>query len=153
MQIAAPFTAVFCLLYVSSGCAADLPLGRDHISQSGLTLPQAKALLLLVLRHQGYQLNKRGMFIDDDFKTSQGQAPHIGYFDFALGLDSSQAGATRYMGYYAVSKKTGDIWELNLCKRYLLPELERAQRLVMSRTKISFADERSERRGLGCPAD
>ena len=153
MQTIVKLAILLSLLGAHTAPAAEISLRSNRIAQSGLTTPQAKELLKLVLRHEGYDWKKRGMFIDDDLKASDGAAPHPGYLDFALGFDSPKAAATTFLGYYAVSQKTGDIWELNLCKRYEFSELQRAQKIVMERTRTSFYDERIERRGLGCPAE
>jgi hypothetical protein len=122
------------------------------ISRDGLNLAQAKKVLTLVLRHEGYDLKKRGMYIDDDIKTPEGGPPHPGYVDLSLQFDARTAGATAALGYFAVSKKTGDVWEVNRCKRYRFPELSRIQRLIMQRTGTSLADEREQWKGLGCAA-
>jgi hypothetical protein len=91
---------------------------RD-VGAGGLTKDQAKQLLMLVLRHERYKLRKPGVFVDGDLKDDKGKPPHTGYFDFSVGYDSPKAGATEYWGLFAVSVRTGDVWELNSCKHYI----------------------------------
>jgi hypothetical protein len=38
------------------------------------------------------------------------------------------------LGLFAVSKLTGDVFDINTCKRYSFPELERLQKKIMKQT-------------------
>ncbi len=129
--------------------AENLPLDAGHISKDGLSREQARQVLTMVLRHEGYKLGKPGMYIED-LKITAGNDPHPGYFDFGLSYDTPKAGATAVLGSYAVSRMTGDVWETNLCKRYSFVKLRRLQKIISERTGKSFAGEDKERSGLGC---
>lgn len=122
----------------------------DQITSEGLSRGQAKQVLIVVLKHQRYKLGKSGVFIDGDLTDENGKPPHPGYFDFSLGYDSPKAGATEYWGLFSVSVSTGDVWETNTCKRFVFPALQRIQKNIMERTGKTMADEKAQRRGLGC---
>lgn len=122
----------------------------SDINREGMTKAQAEKLLIIVLRHQKYNLSLGGIFIDGDLQDGQGNAPHPGYYDFSLGYDTPTAGATDYLGLFSVSPKTGDIWEINECERVVYPELQKIQQGIMKKTGATFASEVVQRRGLGC---
>ena len=127
------------------------PLKNDQIHFQGLSREQARQVLVVVLKHEGYRLGKAGVFIDGDLADEKGNPPHPGYFDFSLGYDNPRAGAIEYWGLFSVSTLTGDVWETNICKRFAFPALRRIQRLIMARTGKSMADESQQLQGLGCP--
>ncbi len=136
-----------------SAAFAWIPAHAANIGQvaaSGLTQDQARQVLMLVLRHERYQVGKAGAFVDGDLKDAEGRPPHPGYHDFSVGYDSPKSGATEYWGLFAVSRATGDVWEVNQCKRFAFPELARIQRRISGSTGQTLAGEAPLRRGLGC---
>lgn len=124
------------------------PLGL--VAPSGLTREQAQKILISALNNQGYQLNKAGVFIDGDLTDEEGNPPHPGYFDFSLGYDGPTSGATEYWGLFSVSRLTGDVWEINTCKRLESRVLQGLQESVMAKTGKTMAEETTQRKGLGC---
>ncbi|RBJ85709.1 hypothetical protein C3L29_001250 [Pseudomonas sp. MWU12-2534b] len=130
-------------------CAGDA-LSPTQVKATGLTREQAQAVLRVALKHQDYQLDKPGVFVDGDLQDEHGQPPHPGYFDFSLGYNDPKAGATEYWGLFSVSIATGDVWETNLCKRLDGAQLQALQRQIMARTGKSLKDEQAQRQGLGC---
>jgi hypothetical protein len=135
-------------LSVTAAAAAGIDL--KSIQSAGLTKDQAKEVLVLALKHDKYNLSKRGVFIDGDLKDANGNPAHPGYYDFSLGYDSPKSGATEYMGLFSVSVLTGDVWETNTCKRLGSRALKRLQTVISHKTTKTFADEKDARRGLGC---
>jgi hypothetical protein len=123
------------------------------VAASGLVREQAKQVLLVVLKHEHYKLRGDSTFINGDLVDEKGNPPHPGYYDFSLGDDSAGEGATHYRGLFSVSILTGDVWELNLCKRFVFPQLKRIQTAIMKRTGRTLADEKAARKGLGCTDD
>jgi hypothetical protein len=121
-----------------------------QVAPEGLSRTQAKQVLILVLKHEKYKFMDAGVFIDGDLANENGNPPHPGYFDFSLGYDDPEAGATEYMGLFSVSILTGDVFEIHLCKRYAFPALQRLQKNIMKQTGKMLADEKVQRRGLGC---
>jgi hypothetical protein len=138
------------LALAASGCASRPAFAPENVEPTGLTKAQAKQILIVVLTHERKPIDGLGTFIDDDLRDKSGEPPHPGYFDFSLGYDSPGAGATEYMGLYAVSSATGDVWELNRCEHYDFPELRRIQAKISHRTHRTVVDEKDLRRGLGC---
>ena len=137
------------LLSFAAGSAFEV----KQVKPSGLTNEQAKELLMFVLLHEGYKLPMRGVFVDGPLADKEGTPPHTGYYDFSLGYDTVNAGATEYLGLFSVSKVTGDIWEINKCEQFTSSRLKSIQKVIMKRTGKTFADERAERMGLGCTDD
>jgi len=125
-----------------------LHLGR--VAPEGLSRDQAQKVLITVLKHQQYKLGKPGVFIDGNLTDENGKPPHPGYFDFSVGYDSPKAGATEYWGLFSVSVLTGDVWEINTCKRFTFPALQNIQKNIMRQTDKTMTDEKAQRKGLGC---
>ncbi|NBF01960.1 hypothetical protein GV819_06615 [Pseudomonas sp. Fl5BN2] len=132
-----------------AACAAGT-LQPAEVKASGLTREQAQAVLQVALKYQDYSLNKPGVFVDGDLQDEHGQPPHPGYFDFSLGYNAPKAGATEYWGLFSVSIATGDVWEINRCKRLTGSELRTLQAQIMARTGKTLVDEEPQRQGLGC---
>jgi hypothetical protein len=143
---------IACLLLLLSASAiagGQAALDADKISPQGLSRDQAEAVLRVVLKHQRYDPNKLGMDIHALHKKD-GSDPHPGFYDFSFIYDTPTSGATEVLGAYAVSRFTGDVWEVNLCKRYSMRDLKNLQKIIMERTGKTFAGEKKERLGLGC---
>ncbi len=124
-------------------------IGLSKLSAKGLSKEQAKQVLLAALEHEKYSPSSPGMYIESLTKKN-GTAIHSGYYDFGLSYESPDAGATQTMGLFAISRFTGDVWELNLCRRYSFSKLDKLQKAITQVTKKTFADEKKQRRGLGC---
>jgi hypothetical protein len=123
----------------------------DQIQESGLTGEQAKRVLIVVLKHEGYHLNKRGMGIDGPHKINPTYPADRVFWSFGLLYGRPKAGSIDTLGSYAVSRFTGDVWEtLFTCKHFDFPELKQIQTQIMQKTQKSFADETEARRDLGC---
>ncbi|WP_248768788.1 hypothetical protein [Pseudomonas sp. MWU12-2345] len=130
-------------------CAASA-LQPSQVKTQGLSREQAQQVLEVALKHEDYKLGKPGVFIDGDLADAHGKPPHPGYFDFSLGYDDPKAGATEYWGLFSVSVTTGDVWEINTCKRLAGAELKQLQSRIMTRTGKTLSDEKVQRQGLGC---
>jgi hypothetical protein len=143
-----PGTSSLLVLCALAGCASSVhePLATESIGAGGLTLAQAKVLLIAVLEQEGFKPNAPGAFIDDDFRGH----PIPGYFLLSFGIDDPEAGATEYGGWYAMSPTTGDLWEINQCKRFSSPQLRRVQARIGAATRQPLDDEQEARRRIGC---
>ncbi|UZE31603.1 hypothetical protein [Pseudomonas asplenii] len=125
-------------------------LQAGQVNPQGLSREQARQVLEVALKHENYKLGRPGVFIDGDLADENGNPPHPGYFDFSLGYNDPKAGATEYWGLFSVSVATGDVWEINTCKRLAGAELKQLQNRIMTRTGKSLSDEKVQRQGLGC---
>ena len=142
--------AVLLALSFGQVAIAGEDLRAGDVVRSGLTRTQAQQVLTVALREAGFDLAKPGISIDGELVDQHGEPPHPGYFDFSVGYDAPDAGATEYLGLFAVSRLTGDVWEINRCRRFASPELRRLQASIAKRTRKSFRDEHAARKGLGC---
>jgi hypothetical protein len=141
------------LALVISGTASwpqQAPFRADQVEVTGLSREQAKQVLIIVLKHEKFRLSMPGVFINADLADNKGNPPHPGFYDYSVGYDSAKAGATEYLGLFSVSRMTGDVWEINICKHYEFPDLRHIQSIIMQRTGQSFAGEKQARLGLGC---
>lgn len=119
---------------------------KESIQPSGLSIPQAKKVLIAVLKHEKYNLSRRGMAIEDDLKPMR-----PGYYDFSLIYDSPNAGATDVLGLYSVNILTGDVWENEQCIRYQFKKLRDIQGEIRRSTGKSIALDAVARAEVGCP--
>lgn len=133
------------LLWILTVTALASPLDLDKIDPVGLNRDQAKKVLLIVLEHEKIRHDRPGLIVKADIPP-----PHPGYYDFSVGRVEAKTGAIRPLGRYAVSRQTGDAWEIGRCRRYDFPALDAAQRKIMARTGKGFDEERAERLRLGC---
>lgn len=113
-----------------------------------ITSAQARSVALLVARHDAINVDDADTVVD----SMDGNGPFVaGYFSFIfIAVDPHQAGKDRTLAMYAVSPRTGDTWELNLCKHYEFPELLRVQRSIRRKTGAHPGDEAAAPRAVGC---
>lgn len=140
------FLFLFLALAVFSATAKSDGFEPDAVDATGLTTEQAQQVLIVMLKHEKFPMKKPGFYIE----ALNPNQP--GYHDFSVAYDSPKVGATDVLGWFAVSKMTGDIWELHSCKRYAFRQLRRIQAAIMKQTRKTFASESEVtlRRGLGC---
>jgi hypothetical protein len=106
-----------------------------QVAASGLTEAQAEQLALLAARHDGFKLGKHGMFIEKN------AAPVEGVYSFTLQYDSTQALATQVLGWYLVSRSTGNVIEGHKCTRFDFAGLRKIQTGISQRTGKQIGDE------------
>jgi hypothetical protein len=133
-----------------------------QVVPEGLSHAQAEQVLTVVLKHLKikpyyqfkshwrFKSERAYLFIDGDFADENGNQPHPGYFDFAVGYEYPEALMTDYEGRFSVNILTGDVWEIYLCKRYAFPALRRIQKSIMKQTGKTMASEKARRKELGC---
>lgn len=149
MKVYAKLIVLLLLVLPCVVLAGSPTIGLSKFSAKGLSKTQARQVLLVVLEHEKFSPNSPGMYIENLTKKN-GTAIHSGYYDFGLSYESPDAGATQTLGLFAISRFTGDVWELNLCRRYSFSKLDKLQQAITQATKKTFADEKKQRRGLGC---
>lgn len=145
----------FLILFVlaGAGVAHAQNFSADQIRNNELTGEQAQQVLIIVLKHEKIQINKRGMDIDGPFKVDPNIPSQRVFWEFGVIFDSPKYGATQVLSRYAVSRLTGDVWDTDRCKRYNFSALRKIQAAIMHKTGKALSDETEARRGLGCTDD
>lgn len=130
------------LLVVSSWCA----LGRVHELESD----QARQIALIVAHYDNITVDDRTVVLNSmDTRNQAGFIP--GYYSFSIIRESDTAArADETIRMYAVSKKTGDTWELNLCTHYAFPKLQELQSDIMRKNGATSGDELEMSKAIGC---
>ena len=134
------------ILATGSASAASLalsPVISGQIRHDGLSTDQTRELLVVMLKHEKLFISKPGFSIETVRLIP-------GYINFHVTWDSPKAAATDVIGEFAVSPLTGDIWEINNCKRYSFTQLSQLQAEITKHTGKTFTDESTVRQGMGC---
>jgi hypothetical protein len=111
---------------------------------------QARQIALVVARHDNITVDDRTTVLNSmDTRREKGFIP--GYFSFSIIRESdSAAQPDQTIRVYVVSKRTAQIWELNLCTHYSFPELDKLQREMMHETGAASQDDRDMPKVIGC---
>lgn len=128
--------------------AAAVALGQAApSSHHALTLSQTRRIALLVARHDNIDLSDTHI----EFNSMDTGAAFVpGFSSFIIIRESTSPGPDETLRRYAVSRRTGDVWEINLCTHYAFPELNRMQ-VAMTGHRGDEATEIAEQgRQLGC---
>ena len=135
--------ALFSLLFAASTLCA-----RARVHE--MEFDQARQVALIVARYDNITVDDRTIVMNSmDTRTDAGFIP--GYYSFSIIRESdSPAHADETIRMYAVSKKTADTWELNLCTHYSFPELQKFQQDIMHKTGASSGDDGDTRKAIGC---
>jgi len=123
---------------------------RQATAQSGaraITPRQAHQIAVVVARHDDIDLadthiELNSMDLGRDF------AP--GFYSFILIRESTSPGPDETLRRYAISRRTGDVWEMNLCMHYDFPELTHLQRSFSGRSVSNPAELSAQSKRLGC---
>lgn len=114
-----------------------------------LTQTQAHQLAALVARHEGIHLNDEHI----EFDTMDVGRPYIpGFASFLILRESETPGPDTPLRRYAVNRRSGDVWEMTLCRHYDFPALEAMQHRMTGHAKASTQQRAAERTALGCNA-
>ncbi|HEX3659980.1 MAG TPA: effector immunity protein Tgi2PP [Acidobacteriaceae bacterium] len=119
--------------------AAVRPGGRD------LTFRQARQIAVLVAHHDGIDLSDTHIELNS-MDLSAAFVP--GFYSFILIRESSTPGPDETLRRFAISRRTGDVWEMTLCTHYDFPELRRMRRALGKAGAASDVAEQG--RQLGC---
>lgn len=137
------------LIALASGVALAAGAHLGLVGKNGLSPPQADKVVRIVLRHESIGAVGPKPVLEM-LNGPDGRALHPGYYTFGVSTDDPSAGATTNRGLFAVSRTTADVWELNLCHRYVFSDLARVQAEVRARTGVTLEAETALRDGLGC---
>ncbi len=114
-----------------------------------LTQGQARQLARLVARHEHINLNNQWIEFDS---MDVGAAYLPGFSSFIVVRDASTPGPDTTLRRYAVNRKSGNVWEMTLCRRYDFPALAALRKKLTGLAKASKAEDLAERKELGCVA-
>ncbi|NHZ90740.1 hypothetical protein F2P45_17170 [Massilia sp. CCM 8733] len=133
---------------LSCGPAFARPLDVDKVRPTGLTVNQAKRLLMVVLKHERVDMSDSAWWIDEPFRGRDGLYP--GYRSFALVYSHPKNAMSFTHGHCAVNVLTGDVWVANSCKRISFPALTKLQHGISLRTGKKRPSARVARDDFGC---
>lgn len=115
-----------------------------------LTQAQARRIVLLVARHDNIDLSDTHIELNS-MDTGADFVP--GFSSFIIIRESMTPGPDETLRRYAVNRRTGDVWEMNLCTHYDFPELTRLQRTIAGHSQDETAQVAAQSRELGCASD
>jgi hypothetical protein len=73
-----------------------------------------------------------------------------GFVSYTIIRESTTPGPDETLRRYAVSRSTGDVWEINLCTHYDFPQLTRLRQAYTGRAVAADADIAAQSKELGC---
>ena len=121
--------------------------GTAHPAHHRLTASQARRIALLVARHDKIDLSDTHI----EFNSMDTGADFVpGFSSFIVIRESTTPGPDETLRRYAVSRRTGDVWEMNLCTHYAFPELARMQLALAGHSGNEGAEVAQQGRQLGC---
>jgi hypothetical protein len=112
-----------------------------------LTAHQAHQMVTLVAKHDHIDLSDTHIELNS---MDLGRDFIPGFVSFILIRESTSPGPDETLRRYAVSRRSGDVWEINLCTRYDFPELTRLRRVYALSAAPSAGDLAAEGKELGC---
>jgi hypothetical protein len=112
-----------------------------------LTPRQAHQIAVLVAHHDDIDLDDTHIELNS-MDLGRDFAP--GFYSFILIRESTSPGPDETLRRYAISRRTGDVWEMNLCTHYDFPELEHLQRSLFGRKGADAAELSAQSKRLGC---
>ncbi|MFP5230850.1 MAG: effector immunity protein Tgi2PP [Acidobacteriota bacterium] len=112
-----------------------------------ITPREAHQIAVLVARHDDIDLSDthielNSMDMGGDFTP--------GFYSFILIRESTSPGPDETLRRYAISRRTGDVWEMTLCRHYAFPELTHLQRRFSGRAVTDPAELSAQGKRLGC---
>lgn len=125
-----------------------LVAGTGGTQEATISVTEAKSLVDIVLRHQGFPMSSQYCEIANLDKKG---TPFVAdYYSFGASCDFPKTAATSSWGVYFVSPRTGNVEQMDQCKWFRYPELEQMQKQIMLRTHATEAGEIKYREKIGC---
>jgi hypothetical protein len=112
-----------------------------------LTERQARQMAVLVAKHENIDLSDIHIEMNS---MDLGRAFIPGFTSFIVIRESTSPGPDETLRRYAVNRRTGDVWEINLCTRYDFPELTHLRRAFALGATTAPGDLTAEGKELGC---
>lgn len=123
---------------------------REASAQSArhpITPRQAHQIVTLVAHHDDIDLSDTHIELNS---MDLGRDFVPGFYSFILIRESSSPGPDETLRRYSISRRTGDVWEMNLCTHYDFAELTHLQREFSGRTAPDAAEVSAQSKRLGC---
>jgi hypothetical protein len=130
-------------LAISVACA----VAQTAPPQHRLTAHQAHQMAVLVAKHENIDLSDTHIEMNS---MDLGREFIPGFASFIVIKESTSPGPDETLRRYTVNRRSGDVWEINLCTHYDFPELTRMRRTFTLADAASAADIASEGKELGC---
>ena len=109
-------------LVLVAAAVATLSLGVQASAQREITREQARSLVQTTLRLRGDKISARQ--IQESTETTPG------YYNFGA-YEPQKNGLQNVAGWFAVNKRTGQVWDTTSCDLYQFPTLERQRRKLV----------------------
>ncbi|HVT96454.1 MAG TPA: effector immunity protein Tgi2PP [Acidobacteriaceae bacterium] len=111
-----------------------------------ITAHQAHQIAVLVAHHDDIDVSDTHIELNS---MDLGRDFTPGFYSFILIRESTSPGPDETLRRYAISRRTGDVWEMNLCTHYSFPELAHLQHSFLGRA-ANAAEISAQSRRLGC---
>lgn len=112
-----------------------------------LTHGEARQLARLVAEHEHIDLNNQWI----EFDSMDAGAPYLrGFASFTVVREAQTPGPDTTLGRYAVNRRSGNVWEMTLCRKYDFPALAALRKKLTGRAEAGAAEDAAERKDLGC---
>ena len=138
-----PVLAIF--LVCAGGISARMSPAQS--ASRAITPHQAHQIAVLVARHDDIDLADTHIELNS---MDLGREFAPGFYSFILIRESTSPGPDQTLRQYAINRRTGDVWEMNLCLHYDFPELKHLQRSFSGHPLSDAADLSAQGRRLGC---
>lgn len=113
----------------------------------GITAHEAQRIAALVAHHDRIDLSDTHI----ELNSMDAGADFVpGFYSFIIIRESSTPGPDETLRRYAISRRTGDVWEMTLCTHYDFPELTRMRRAYAGHPGGAAAEVAEQSRQLGC---
>jgi hypothetical protein len=116
-------------------------------ARHGLSESQARQMVVLVARHDRIDLTDTHIELNS---MDLGAEFIRGYSSFIVIKESSTPGPDETLRRYTVNRRTGDVWEMTLCRHYDFPELQRMRLSFGGQRNTGAGDLAAQSRELGC---
>lgn len=119
-----------------------------NAQQQNISVGEAKELVNLVLRHQGFPSSSKYRRVESLDRKGEPFAPD--YYAFGAYCDFPNTAATSPWGTYLVSPRTGEVLNFDTCKWLGYRNLRERQKQIMLQTDATEDSERRYRDAVGC---
>jgi Effector immunity protein Tgi2PP len=122
-------------------------LAAAQSARRQITPRQAHQIAVLVAHHDDIDLSDthiemNSMDLGRDFEP--------GFYSFILIRESTSPGPDETLRRYAISRRTGDAWEMTLCTHYDFPDLAHLLRTFSGRAVTDASEISAQSKRLGC---